>query len=164
MNLPSVRQYVNQLSGLLEQRDNAQATVDKITALMRAADGAGERQQQLQLAQQRGAFEKQLAALDKALADHTRRPDFEGARTLLIDITVRIDAAMDEYMKWRRMLGEFEWSVEQKLFAAEPEEGKEAAGFTRTMAEAELEKAKDRAETRVALAGRAVPDRPVVLL
>lgn len=162
--MPEVRKYANELAGLINERDSGQAAVDKITALMRAADTAGERNQQLQLEKQRAAFTKQVASLDQEILKATKARDFEGARQLQIDLSIRINAAMEAYVSWRKMINEYEYSVANGRFAPEPEEGKAPQGFTRKMADLDLEEAKAEAERRLAFAADAVPNRAVILL
>jgi hypothetical protein len=164
MKLPEVRKYANEITGLVKDRDNAQAAIDHITALMRAANSSGDRNQQLALEKQRSTFIKQSEAIEKELLSMSKARDFEGARQLQIDVSLRIDAAMKAYVEWRRMANEYEYSVTNNLFAPEPEPGQEPAGFTRIMADIELDRAKDAAELRAAFAGQIVPERPVLLL
>lgn len=163
MKITDVRKYQNELVALLTEHEKAQSAVDQITALMRAADAAGERQQQLQLQNQRQAYERQESVLAKAIEAHARA-DTEGARTLATDLSVRIDAAQKAFDVLRGMLAEFEFKVESGEFVPEPPEGEAPTGFTRAMAEAQLDQARARVDKRVELAVRAVPDRPVVLL
>lgn len=164
MNIPGVRKYLNELGVLLRERDRGSAAVDETTALMRAADGIGDHNQQIQLSRQRAAYEQQVAALDKALAAHTCLADVEAARTLQLDLSIKVDLAMEAYIAFRRCVSQFEYDIEAGTFAPEPEAGQSPAGMTRSAAEAELDRAKAGAEKRVELAVRAVPDRPVVLL
>jgi predicted metal-binding transcription factor (methanogenesis marker protein 9) len=163
MNLPDVKQYTHELSALLERADNAERVLHEATALARAAEQANERQQQMQILAQRAQMEGQHKQIVAALLQHARRDDVEGARTLRTDLIARIDLAIEEYTRWRRLLAEFEFRVGEGEFAPEPAEGEEPMGFTRSMAEEELSRAKNRAERRVAMAAAMVPERVVIL-
>lgn len=164
MKLPAVRKYANEITGLVKDVDQAQQAIDHITALMRAADGAGDRNQQLAFEKQRAQMAKQQEAIEKELLSMSKARDFDGARQVQIDVSLRIDEAMKSYVAWRQAVQEYEYAVENGLFAPEPEAGQQPAGFTRAMADIELDKAKTEAELRVAFAGKIVPERAVVLL
>lgn len=164
MNLPSVKQYATEIATLLGRVDEFQQGIHSLTAIARSAEASGNRQEQLQAVNQRAEIEKALIPVVRGLLDAARRQDVEAARTLVSDLSARIQLAEEDFTKWRRLLAQFEFEVETRGFAAEPEAGAVPNGFTRAMAEAELEKAKLRVEKRVELAARAVPDRPVVLV
>lgn len=164
MKLPDIRKYANEVNSLINQRDRAQQAVEEITALIRAASDGKEHQTQLQLEKQRASFQKNVETLEKALLTATKARDAEAARQLQVDLSLRIDAAMEAYVQWRKMVNEFEYAVDQGGFAPEPEPGQPPTGFTRSMAELELDKAKANCENRVAFAGKIIPERSVVLL
>lgn len=164
MQLPGVKKYLSELTGLIQQYDQAQDATGQLTSLMRAADKGGDRNAQLGLEKQRSGIARQLEVVEREILESTKARDVEGARKLQIDLSLRIDAAMKAYVDWRRLVNEYEYSLQEGLFAPEPAEGEAPAGFTRLMADKELEKAKEQAEKRVAFAAAAVPERAVVLL
>lgn len=155
MNLPAVKDYTAQLGALIQRIDGGAQAISEATAIARASDQSGQRDQALQILQQRGRYEKQVAELTEALKDHARRPDIEAARTLHFDLAARIDLALEEYVRWRRALAEFEFDAGEGAFQT-PE--------SRAKAEEYLSKQKELAEKRVVYAAALVPERPVVLL
>jgi hypothetical protein len=166
VNLPAVKEYAAELGALIDRVDHGQHSIAQMKALMRAADQAGEREQQLRLAQQKANAEKQLEQLMAALRSHARRDDLEAARTLHFDIAARIDLALEEYLRWRRALAEFEFDASEDRFlpAEDAEPGPGQLRVTRAAAETGLDRHKRLAERRVEHAAALVPERPVVLV
>ena len=163
MKVPAIKKYVNELSGLLAEVDQANATIDHMNAAGRTAEKSGERQAQLQIANQRAQVEKQRDALEREILEVTKKTDIEGARQLLLDIVVRLEAADKDFRRLRAMIADFEFGVSQGSFVDEPAEGEQAAGVTRSMYEKSLDEQRARVEARVQSASDLVPNRVVLL-
>jgi hypothetical protein len=158
MRLTDVEKYTNELQGLVGSALEARSTAQQLTGLMKGAREKGDAQRAKEVQQEWNRLHGLADIYTEAALKESKRPDLEAARTLLVDLQVKIDAAHREYRSLRQLMADFEFNVAMDRFAQTPEEG-----VTREQAERMLDEQKARVEKRVELAGLLVPERVVIL-
>lgn len=153
MNLSRIESYARELAALMQNADQLQAEVDKVTAFISAADGPSELARVPELRTRRDAMLSRRDALLTASAEKANRAP-ERINEFLTDLDVRINAAHEEFRRYRQVVAEFEFQVAQGALDE----------TTRPQMEAAVASAKMRAETRERLASDMMPNKPLVLV
>lgn len=154
MNLQRVESFARELHAIISEADKAQQRIDQINGQLAITDKFNDLKQTKALSDQRAEVQRVQAQLAQVAAEKANRPDVEGARSLVGEIMVRVQLAQQEYGQLQAAMAEFEFQTTAGHLDTDQ----------RAMAEADLDRARQRVELRVKLAGDLLPNKSIVLL